>query len=202
MTILLVDDHDVVLRGLEAIVREAAGPRASILTASSGGEALALAAEQPADVCLIDFELPDMDGLALVARLRSVCPKARYIINTIHDELWYVRQFMDAGVDGILFKSVDAGEIAAAVCDVAAGRRHYCPEARAVALEAEDTIAPSSRELDVLRHTARGLSTKETAARMCISENTVETHRRHLLDKLHARNVAELVSIACKKGML
>lgn len=202
MTILIVDDHDVVLRGLEAIVREVAGDETEILTASSGREALETLDRQPANICITDIELPDIDGLEMVRQMRKTCPLLRVIVNTVHDELWYVRQFLDAHVDGILFKNVYADEIAEAVCTVAHGGTYYCPQAEAVAKAARTVEAPTRRERDVLRHIARGLSTKEIADRMCLSDNTIETHRRHLLDKLHARNVAELVSIAYKEGML
>lgn len=200
--ILIVDDHDVVRRGLADIVSETTGGKSQVITASSGYEARIALAENRVDLCLLDIELPDTDGLALLHETRKAWPKMKIIVCTMHDELWFVKNFLDARVDGILFKDVYAREISNAILSVMSGTPYYCKQVESVRRIILSYDAPTRRETDVLHYISLGMSTKEIATRMGVSNNTVETHRRHLLEKFHARNVAELVSRAYRDKLL
>lgn len=202
LRLLIVDDHDVVLRGLAQIAAETLPPGTDVLTAQSGAEALRLLRAEPCQMCLLDVELPDVNGVGLLRSLRKEFPLLRVIVCSAHDELWYVKSFLDAHVEGILFKSVYAREIVDALLAVAAGRTYYCRQVEGMRKTILAYDAPTRREVDVLRHLAAGRSTKEMADAMCVSENTVETHRRHLLEKFHARNVAELIACAYRDKLL
>ena len=184
--ILLVDDHDLVLQGLKRIVECSLPEIKNVCTASSGQEALHLIASQRFNLFVLDMELPDISGMDIIVRIREKDPRARIIVNTMHEEIWFIKDLIQSAVDGILFKSIDSTKIAEAIRRVLEGRRE------------ELTL----RELDVLKRISEGKNTQEIAQELCVSTNTVDTHRRHLMDKLDARNVADLIMTAISKGII
>lgn len=206
--ILLVDDHDLVLQGLKRIVECSLPEIKVVCTASTGQEALLLIASQSFDLFLLDMELPDMSGLDIIHRIREKNPKARIIANTMHEEIWFIKNMIQCNIDGILFKSVDATRIAEAIRRVLDGETYYCTYAEQVrnqmkrSEEGRKKEELTLRELDVLKHISEGKSTQEIAQELCVSPNTVDTHRRHLMEKLDARNVADLIMTAIAKGII
>jgi len=203
LNILIVDDHDIVVRGMSQIVADAFPHGTSeIATTTSGQQAIEIASQKKLDICLLDIELPDTDGMALFRKLRKIHPLLKVIINTIHEEIWYVKEFEEANVDGILFKSVNAEEIKKAVRTVAKGEKYYCRHAKKLLQIATEYKAPTPKELKILQLLACGKSTEEMARLLGVTVNTIESHRRHLLDKIGARNVAELIMKAIKAGFL
>lgn len=205
--ILLVDDHDLVLQGLKRIVECSLPEIKNVCTASSGHEVGLLAASQHFDLFVLDMELPDVSGLELISTLRNLDPQACILVNTMHEEIWYIKNLLQCGVNGILFKSTDSGKITEAIRRVLAGETYYCPYAEHVRtqmkrLEEKRPEDLTLRELDVLKRISEGKNTQEIARELCVSTNTVDTHRRHLMEKLGARNVADLIMTAISKGII
>ena len=99
--ILLVDDHDLVLQGLKRIVECSLPEIKTVCTASSGREALLLIASQCFTLFLMDMELPDLSGLEIISRIREKDPQARIIVNTMHEEIWFIRNLIQCDVDTI-----------------------------------------------------------------------------------------------------
>ena len=205
--ILLVDDHDLVLQGLKRIIECSLPEVKNICTASSGCEVVALILSQRFDLYVLDLELPDMSGLDVIASIREKDPGARIIINTMHEEIWFIKNLIQCDVDGILFKSVDSARISEAIRRVLEGGTYYCPYAERVRAQMKHSDEHKReeltlRELDVLKRISEGKSTQEIAQELCLSTNTVDTHRRHLLEKLDARNVADVVMTANSRGII
>lgn len=205
--ILLVDDHDLVLQGLKRIVECSLPEIKTVCTASSGQEALLLCASQRFNLFLLDMELPDMSGLDIISRIREKDPQARIIVNTVHEEIWFIKNLIQHDIAGILFKSIDSSKIVEAIRRVLDGETYYCPYAehvRAQMRRSEEGRKENLtlRELDVLKHISEGKNTQEIAQELCVSTNTVDTHRRHLMEKLDARNVADLIMTAIAKGII
>lgn len=205
--ILLVDDHDLVLQGLKRIVECSLPEIKNVCTASSGYEVGLLAASQHFDLFVLDMELPDVSGLELISTLRNLDPQACILVNTMHEEIWYIKNLLQCGVNGILFKSTDSGKITEAIRRVLAGETYYCPYAEYVRtqmkrLEEKRPEDLTLRELDVLKRISEGKNTQEIARELCVSTNTVDTHRRHLMEKMGARNVADLIMTAISKGII
>ncbi len=204
---LLVDDHELILQGLKHII-ECSLPEATyIRTASSGKEAVSLITSQRFHLYVIDLELPDMSGLDVIACIREKDAGARIIVNTMHEELWYIKELLQCQVNGILFKSVYSDEMLEAIRCVLRGKNYYCEQARKARAgiahdgkQQRDTLSP--RELDVLKLLSEGKTTQEISRELCLSTNTVDTHRRHLLEKLNARNVVDLVMTAIAKEII
>lgn len=205
--ILLVDDHDLVLQGLKRIVECSLPEIKNVCTASSGQEALLLIASQRFNLFVLDMELPDISGMDIIVRIREKDPQARIIVNTMHEEIWFIKNLIQCSVDGILFKSIDSTKIAEAIRRVLDGETYYCPYAEHVRAQMKRSNEGrreelTLRELDVLKRISEGKNTQEIAQELCVSTNTVDTHRRHLMDKLDARNVADLIMTAISKGII
>ncbi len=205
--ILLVDDHDLVLQGLKRIVECSLPEIKNVCTASSGQEALLLIASQRFNLFVLDMELPDISGMDIIVRIREKDPQARIIVNTMHEEIWFIKNLIQCSVDGILFKSIDSTKIAGAIRRVLDGETYYCPYAEHVRAQMKRSDEGrreelTLRELDVLKRISEGKNTQEIAQELCVSTNTVDTHRRHLMDKLDARNVADLIMTAISKGII
>ncbi len=206
--ILLVDDHDVVLRGLKQIIKDTMPEVLPPDTVSTGTEALNHIKMQHYDLCVLDMELPDIAGLELIKIIRETDPNVKIVVNTIHDELWYLKALVKSDVDGILFKSVNSAEIETALRTVLTRGSYFCESARqaqAMFLNRDNSAMDSivtPRELEVLMLIAGGKNTQEIAQALDLSANTIETHRRHLLEKFNARNVAELIITAVSRGII
>ena len=205
--ILLVDDHDLVLQGLKRIVECSLPEIKNVCTASSGQEALLLIASQRFNLFVLDMELPDISGMDIIVRIREKDPQARIIVNTMHEEIWFIKNLIQCSVDGILFKSIDSTKIAEAIRRVLDGETYYCSYAEHVRAQMKRSDEGrreelTLRELDVLKRISEGKNTQEIAQELCVSTNTVDTHRRHLMDKLDARNVADLIMTAISKGII
>lgn len=205
--ILLVDDHDLVLQGLKRIVECSLPEIKNVCTASSGQEALLLIASQRFNLFVLDMELPDISGMDIIVRIREKDPQARIIVNTMHEEIWFIKNLIQCSVDGILFKSIDSTKIAEAIRRVLDGETYYCPYAEHVRAQMKRSDEGrreelTLRELDVLKRISEGKNTQEIAQELCVSTNTVDTHRRHLMDKLDVRNVADLIMTAISKGII
>lgn len=205
--VLLVDDHDLVLQGLKRILEFAVPEIKMICKASSGKEALSLIDIQPFELFLLDVELPDISGIDLIASIRKKQPKARIMVNTMHEEIWFVRSLLQCNPDAILFKSIDSRQVIDAVHAVLQGKKYFCPYVERVRMQLRSQEKSCKneltlRELDVLKLLSEGKSTQEIARELCVSANTVNTHRRHLMEKLDARNVVDLVVIAISRGII
>ena len=185
--ILLVDDHDLVLQGLKRIVECSLPEIKNVCTASSGQEALLLIASQRFNLFVLDMELPDISGMDIIVRIREKDPQARIIVNTMHEEIWFIKNLIQCSVDGILFKSIDSTKIAEAIRRVLDGETYYCPYAEHVRAQMKRSDEGrreelTLRELDVLKRISEGKNTQEIAQELCVSTNTVDTHRRHLIN--------------------
>ena len=202
MKIAVVDDHDLIREGMNAVLMSyGAGHVDKYSTATALISAIDTGLLY--DFYIIDLELPDIDGFVLIEKIRARMPEANIIVSTIHDEIWTLRRLLSKNVNAIVYKSGDGREIVFAIEEILQGRRYYCDEVMKTLKMAEDNSAhPSTRELEVLQYIALGKTSREIAAIMFVSDNTVEAHRKALFAKLGAVNVADLIMKAINKGYL
>ena len=211
--LFLVDDHAIVRNGLRALLA-AEDDLAVVGEAAHGQELLERLAAVPADVVLLDVNMPVLDGLATALRLRAEHPAVRVLVLTMQDHEHHIGQMFDAGAMGYVLKNADRREIVAAIQAVAGGKRYLCSELGLAMLHkvrAQDA-APSApartagrltaRESEVLHLLAEGLTTNEIAAKLFTSRRTVETHRQNILEKTHTKNTAALIHLAMAEGLL
>ena len=205
INIILCDDHPLILDGLEKLFNGEQDMQV-IGKAHSAASLNALLEHQQDAIVLLDFSLPDGDGLELCKRWSK---SFRIIGFTGIEDLAVIRHFLKNGAKGYLTKSTPNDEILLAVRQVHAGKEYLNPEI-ALALATSNPIHPnphyipklSIREKEVLQLIVAEHTTQEIADKLFISVNTVETHRNHLLQKLGAKNLAGLVRIALEKGLV
>ena len=202
MKIAVVDDHDLIREGFNSIlVNNGADDVEKYSTAMALIEQLD--AGTSFDFYVIDLELPDIDGFVLIEMIRARNPVAHIIVSTVHDEIWTLRKLLARDVNAIIYKSGDGNEIVMAINEILKGNNYYCDAVhKALKSACDNSVHPSSRELEVLYQIAQGKTSREIAAAMFVTENTIEAHRKALLSKLGAVNVADLIVKAIERGYI
>lgn len=200
MNIAVVDDHDLIREGMNAVlVNNGVSNVAKFSTAMELVSSLDAGISY--DFYIIDLELPDIDGFVLIEMIRARNPVAHIIVSTVHDEIWTLRKLLSRDVNAIIYKSGSGEEIVTAMHEIIDGRHYYCDAVRKVMDTAGDSsLHPSSRELEVLYQMAQGKTSREIAAALFVSDNTVEAHRKALFQKLGAVNAVDLIIKAVEKG--
>ncbi len=187
MRVIIADDHRLMREGTAALL--AADPRIDVVGLASGGrEAVELAARLVPDVALLDVGMPDIGGVEACAAIRARLPDVRVLMLTVSEDALDVRAALRVGASGYLLKDIPPGELVAAV--LGADRVMASTEAP------DDEL--SVREREVLELIGRGLRNREIAERLVVSEATVKTHVRHVLEKLRLRNRAEAAAFAAR----
>jgi DNA-binding NarL/FixJ family response regulator len=208
--VLLVDDHDLLRTGLATVL--GVDPEIEVVGECAGGrEAARVARETKPDVVLMDVEMPEGDGITATADIVSSTPAPRVLVLTTFDLDDYVLEALRAGASGFLLKTTPPRELIAAVKACAAGEMTLGPTViqRLVktyvtqpAALAEPRLARlTSRESEVLRVLARGLSNAEIGAELYLAETTVKTYVARILHKLEVRDRVQAVVIAHRSGM-
>jgi len=206
-TLIVVDDHPI---WREAIARDLTGAGHRVLAVFGEGKAaLKAIRELRPDVAILDLQLPDLSGVAVLQGLGEDCPTAALILSA-SGESSDVLEAMKAGARGYLVKSASAAELADAVERVAAGDAVFTPGLAGLVLgeyrrlaNAGEAERPklSERETEVLRFVAKGLNYREIAERLVLSQRTVQNHVQHILTKLQLHNRAQLVRYAIEQGI-
>jgi DNA-binding NarL/FixJ family response regulator len=200
--VFIADDHPMTRAGLVATLERE--PDFEIVgEASDGIEAWRVIREVTPDVALVDIRMPGEDGVGLVRRVKDSGLAVSSLMLTSYDAQQYVTASLRAGAKGYILKTASPEELARAIRTVAKGGIYLDAEVSRVVGGQE--IVPeslSNREREVLILTSKGLSSKETAARLFISERTVQTHLASVYDKLGARNKTEALLLALKYGVM
>ena len=207
--ILVADDHPVVRDGLVAIL--STQPDFEVVgEAGSGPDAVANVESLAPDVLLLDLEMPEMDGVAVLRQLRQIESATRVVVFTAFDTDERILDAVQAGAQGYLLKGAPRDDLFNAVRVVHSGGSLLQPIVaskllRQVSQERHDDDmieSLTSREREVLRLLAQGQQNKEIAAGLVISERTVKFHVSSILGKLGAGNRTEAVRIAAQQGLI
>lgn len=210
LRVVLADDHTLVRESLVAVL-ESGGDIQVVGQAANGLEAIERIAALGPDVAVVDLSMPGISGLEVVRRLRQEHPATRVLVLTMHEEEEYVLHAVRAGASGFLIKDSPAAELVAAVRALAAGKAHFGPWAAKVLAEQmqdpgrrlDDPYGNlTAREREVFHFVVEGCTTKDIARKLGISVKTAENHRAHMMSKIGARNSAEVVRYAVRKGLV
>ncbi|WP_136051974.1 response regulator transcription factor [Microbacterium sp. K36] len=198
---LLIADDQALVRGALGALLDLEPDLEVQGLAADGAEALRLAEELQPDVCLMDIQMPGVDGVEATTRIRAVSPHTRVLVVTTFARPGYLRAALDAGASGFVVKDTPAEELAAAVRRVHAGLRVLDPKLAEESLF-EGANPLSDRERQVLRLAADGRSAAAIAAEVFLSAGTVRNHLSAAIGKTGAENRAQAVRIASDKGWL
>ena len=222
--ILLADDHPIVREGLRAVLETQADFEV-IAEAARGDEALRLALALQPDILLLDLEMPILDGVETIRRLRQQQPAARVIVFTAFDNDERIIHAVQAGANGYLLKGAPREEIFKAIRITMEGGSLLQPVVASKLLRHMGHQSPvtgsqssfsqhlttqqeppyealTERELEVLNLLAQGMPNKEIASQLVISERTAKFHVSSIMGKLGATNRTEAVSLAAQKGLI
>lgn len=205
LKILTIDDHEVVRRGLKEMFTHSS---ATFGEARSGAEALNLVREQHWDIAVLDISLGGRSGLEVLADLKRLRPKMPVLILSMHAEEQYAVRAFKAGAAAYMNKASSTEELRHAILTVIRDGQYVSPKlAEKIVLQfARSEKIPheglSNRELEVLCAIASGKTVGEIAAQLSLSDKTISTYRRRILDKMEMKTNAELTYYAIRNGLV
>jgi two-component system NarL family response regulator len=212
--VLIADDQALFRRGLYVVLGTEDHIEV-VAEAENGEEAVAKAVELAPDVVLMDVRMPRINGIEAARQINLQVPTTKILMLTVSDEEDDLYEAIKAGANGYLLKEISVEEVAEAIRAVVQGQSLISPsmaskllnEFNSLARKAEErqqypAPALTSRELEVLKLVAKGMSNREIADELYISENTVKNHVRNILEKLHLHSRMEAVIYAVKERLL
>jgi DNA-binding NarL/FixJ family response regulator len=210
--VLLADDHDLVREGTRGLLDREEDLQV-IAEAGDGEEAVRLTLEHRPDVALVDIAMPVLNGIEATKRIKELSPTTAVLILTAYDDDQYVFALLEAGAAGYLLKNVRGRDLVAAVRSVHAGESVLHPViARKVinrfarphsqSSEQEDVEPLTPRELEVLRLAAKGMSNKDIAGSLYLSNRTIQAHLSTIFSKMGVGSRTEAVVQALRRGWL
>jgi DNA-binding NarL/FixJ family response regulator len=222
--IIIADDHNLVREGIKALLAQRAEGVEITGEASEGRQVIELLEKRPADLVLMDVDMPGMNGIEATGLIKERFPDVKVLMLTMMDNEHYLSDALRAGATGYVLKSAGHQELLHAIDRVAGGEEYFsadvvkmllrksqpAPARDAGALAASGgqampqppPTAISPREVEVLRLIAQGYTNAQIAEMLFNSRRTIETHRQNLLEKTGANNTATLILYAVSHGLL
>lgn len=198
--VMTVDDHPILRDGIAGVI-EGESDMVLVGEASNGRDAIEAFRRLRPDITLMDVQMPEMDGVDAIKGIRSEFPTAKIIVLTTFKGDAQALQAMRAGAQAYLLKSSLRKELLETIRVVMAGRKRIPPEIAAQIAEYASMDALSPREIEILKGVAAGNANKAIATLLNISEETVKTHMKRILEKLDAKDRTHAVTIALKRGI-
>jgi DNA-binding NarL/FixJ family response regulator len=209
--VAVVDDQRLFARGLSGLVELLPGVEV-VGVAYNGEEAIALCRKEEPDVILIDISMPKMDGISATREIKALLPRAAVIILTGHEEDEHVFEGIKAGAQGYLLKDSEPEDLSRAIHTVYAGDTIIAPDLAQKMLTTFEGgrlggsahLAPplTERELEVIKALAQGMSDRQIARSLGISEKTVRNHTSNIYRKLHIFDRTQAVIYAVREGVI
>ncbi len=198
-SILIVDDHSIVSEGIVSLLGTHGMENCTHVTTAPA--AIENVSHQQTGIAIVDLELREGDGLDLIRQIRAVRPSIRILIYTMHEELWALRDIEAALPEGVVFKSEGPLSLVEGVKAVADGHVYHSPlyQKLLAGNRPSDLGYSAQRILGLL---AAGLSSKEIAEKVFLSENTIEYHRKRMMRFFNASNTAQMILQATKLGYI
>lgn len=209
VNVLLADDHLMVREGLKQVL-ELDSDINVVSEASDGYECLNLINKTNPDVVLLDINMPNLDGLQVLSIMKQQKMKNKVIMLTIHKDIDYLIEAIDAGCDGYVLKDSDSETLKKAIFDVYRGNTFIEPSMTVLlnsSLAERDVMKDklnelTKREIEVLKLIANGLFNKEIASTLCISERTVKNHVSNIFKKIEVSDRTQAAVFAIKNNLV
>ncbi|MCI0750783.1 MAG: response regulator transcription factor [Flammeovirgaceae bacterium] len=208
LKVYIADDHSLFRKAMVALIKTL--PRVSeVKDAENGRELLALVKQDPPDVCVVDLQMPVMDGEETTTRILSSYPNVKVIILTMEDHEKLIIQMIERGAHAFLHKTTNPDELEKAINSVvdkdfyhndlvaSAMRRNLKDKSKAKLNE-----ELSDREINIIKFVCDELTNKEIGEKLSLSERTIETHRSRIMEKLNLKTAIGLVKYAYEQGIV
>lgn len=204
--IALVDDHQIVIDGIISMLNTVEKIKV-VGSANSGVGLIDLLSKEELDLVLMDISMPVMDGIETTRIVKEKYPNLKVLMLSMHDDLSYTKDAINAGADGFLLKNTGKEEFQKSIFELMDGNKYYSKKIMQNVIDSmkepnKEEVVLSEREKEVLILIAQEYTTKEIAEKLFISHHTVESHRKNLLFKLDVRGVAGLVKYAIENGIV
>ena len=205
--LIIADDHELFRKGLAELLRKHDGIKI-VKSVADGLEFMALVNTAfEADIVLLDIAMPNMDGFQVLKELKNSNSDIKPIVISMHNDGNYIAKCAKMGAYGYLLKNTDEDELILAIRTVGNGKKYFGAEIseKMINFMSTQSISEnvlSNKETEVLGLIAKGLTTKEIAAKLFVSSRTIETHRANILKKLEVKNSAELIKKATKMNLI
>lgn len=202
----IVDDHPVVIEGLQRLL----GSKDYLTVAgtfTSGSSFMEFLKVNRTDIVLLDISLPDSNGMELCKEIKKRSPNTSVLVLSNHSERSIIMQMLQNGASGYLLKNASADELLNCINEALNGQITFSNEikqiiARPSAHELKEVPQLTRREKEILALISDGMTTPQIAEKLSLSQLTIETHRRNLLQKFEVNNVAALIKVAVQQGLV
>ncbi|AZO93248.1 response regulator [Iocasia frigidifontis] len=203
--VLIADDHDLVREGICRLL-ELYDDIQVIGEAGDGLETIRKVREEEPDLVLLDLNMPRMNGITTLKKIKEISPQVKILILTIHDGEEYIYEVIKAGAEGFIQKDIKPEELKDSIVKVIKGEKVFPISVEKQIAETvvikRDVQKLSAREQEVLGLLAQGMSNREIAANLFISEKTVKNHVSNILKKMSVNDRTQAVIVALKRGMV
>ncbi|BCV34422.1 DNA-binding response regulator [Shewanella algae] len=204
--IIIVDDHPVVVMAIRMLLEK--NNFNVLATTDNGVDALKLIRDHEPDAVILDIGIPQLDGLEVINRLNNLPMPPKVLVLTAQPSEYFVTRCIQAGASGFVSKQEDLNEVLGALRAVLSGYSYFPSNVglhrglNSHSAEVEMLAKLSGREMMVLQQLANGLSNKEIAGRMLLSNKTISTYKTRLLDKLNAKTLVDLIEISKRNNLV
>ena len=205
--LLVADDHKILLEGIVSLL-QAEGSFDVAATAGNGYEVMELVKKDDYDVCLLDINMPQMDGMEAAKLIRVVKPAIKIIMLTTYNDNEIISELVHIGVSGYLLKNSDRSELVDAIKKVMSGRYYFSAEVEEIIMQGlaekknTEVIVLTDREIEIVKLLGKEYTNEKIASELHISYRTVETHRKNIMQKTKSHNLAGLLKHAYSKGLI
>jgi len=205
--LLIADDHRILLEGIVSLLRSEAGFDVAA-TAGNGYEVLELVKSNYFDICLLDINMPGLDGMEAARQIRILKPEVKIIMLTTYNDKEIITELLNIGISGYLLKNSNRAELVEAINCVMGGHLFFSPEVEGIIMRDTDqqkersTVMLTDRELEIVKLLSREYTNEKIANELHISYRTVETHRKNIMQKTRSHNLAGLLKHAYSNGLI
>lgn len=205
--LLVADDHNIVRDGIVSLLK-AEESFSVMATAGNGYEVMDILSKKDIDVCLLDINMPGLDGIETAKLIRQKKPGIKIIMLTTYNDKEIISELVHLGVSGYLLKNSDKQELVEAVNKVMKGRHYFSEEVENIILQglsekkSPEVIPLTEREIQIVRLLAKEYTNDKIAQELTISYRTVESHRKNIMQKTKSHNLAGLLKYAYGRGLL
>jgi len=209
VNVMITDDHSMIREGLKQLL-ELEGDFKVIAEAADGVECISKLEEVTPDVLLLDINMPNMNGLEVLQKMKEKRIKVKVLVLTIHSEVEYLLKAVDIGVNGYLLKDSESAELKKAINAVANGENYIQPSLipvlNAKMIDRDKDIVKieslTKRELEVLKNLSYGMYNKEIAEKLDISERTVKNHISNIFKKIEVTDRTQAAVFAIRNNLI